>query len=292
MKAITTLSDVHYLDRGIALYESLKRHTKVDFIIYYLCLDKVTYDTLKVIDDEQLVPLYIEDEFKDNKDFELLANNNNSVPNGFSTFHFALASFFTDYILEKETLELVLYVDADILFYHSVDVIFNSMKGSSVGIIKHRHIEVGSRFGGYNVGVVCFRNDYNGKACLKWWSNTQINPVNKWSKEYGTCGDQKYLELFEKLFEGIKVLDDDIGHGAPWNLPLYRYYKNPSVIYWEYKKQLLVFIHFARFTYTEDSYKEYRNKEWHLHLEDHPEIKRYYDEYYEILKDVKLRYKL
>jgi len=29
-----------------------------------------------------------------------------------------------------------------------------------------------------------------------------------------------------------------------------------------------------------------------LHLEDHPEIKRYYDEYYEILKDVKLRYKL
>jgi len=52
-----------------------------------------------------------------------------------------------------------------------------------------------------------------------------MDPNNRWHKTHGLCGDQKYLELFFDLFESknIKILDENIGHGAPWNFTLYGY---------------------------------------------------------------------
>ena len=126
-RTFTTLSDEAYLDRGIALYESFYRlmtarsrqgYLQPSFKLYYLCLDEKTFSVLKGINDERLVPLFIEDEFRDNKDFETLVKHNKAVPLGMSHFHFALGSFFTHHIMEKVFPEYILYVDADIIFYY------------------------------------------------------------------------------------------------------------------------------------------------------------------------------
>ena len=288
MKTLVTLSDKYYLDRGIALFESINKFD-FDFRLYYLCLDRETFDKLTGID--KIIPIHISI-FNKDKAFRLLAKNHKSSPNQYSDFHFALASFFTNYVMDKTNQE-VLHIDADILFYRSPEVIFESVKGKSVDLILHRHNKIGTKVGGFNVGIVYFRNDDIGKKCLKWWRDVVLNTNNKYHKTHGTCGDQKYLELFSELFgrKNIKILDENIGHGAPWNLLLYDYLSGRR-IKWKGLTQDLVLTHFSHFSYNENSYKIMRKKEWNPELLNVPEVKVYYDEYFEILKDVKKRYEL
>jgi len=301
MYTMVTLSDKNYLDRGIALYESIKKFP-IDFRLFYLCLDGKTYDTLSQIGDTRLIPLLIDEEFKDNKDFYILAANNASVPiglsdeyydknklfPGYSDFHFALGSFFTHHIMEKEEPDEVLYVDSDILFYCDPELIFDAVVERSIGIIRHRHNEVGCIAGGYNVGIVYFRNNTTGRSCLNWWRDVVMNKDNPWFTEYGGCGDQKYLELFESKFGDVKILDADIGHAAPWNFSLYRYFDDDTIIDWNGVIQPLVFVHFSHFNYVGDKYEVARRGEWKLH----PPAKKYYDGYLLTLQDVKRRYAL
>ena len=292
MKVFTTLSDKYYLDRGIALYESIDRLMKVDYRLYYLCLDEITFNKLRKINNKELVPLYIKEEFRYNKDFDFLVKNNKSVPEGHSPFHFTLNSFFTNHIMERESPESILSIDADIIFRHSPEIIFEHAD-KSIGLILHRHNKIGAKVGGFNVGVIYFRNDDIGRKCLKWWRDVVMDKNNKWHKTHGTWADQKYLELFPVLFEkeNIKILDDNIGHAAPWNFTLYNYSDNKII--WKGITQILVFIHFSQFNYNENSYKVQRKKEWDFfHLLRNPAIKKYYDEYFEILKDVKQRHEL
>ena len=301
MYTLVTLSDKNYLDRGIALYESIKKFP-IDFRLFYLSLDGETYDVLNQVGDPRLIPLFIDEEFKDNKDFATLVANNTSVPiglsdeyyeknnlfPGYSDFHFALGSFFTQHIMEKEESDEILYVDSDILFYCNPELIFNAVVGKSIGIIKHRHNEVGCIAGGYNVGIVYFRNNTTGRSCLDWWRGVVMNKGNPWFAEYGGCGDQKYLELFESMFGDVKILDEDIGHAAPWNFSLYRYFEDETIIEWDGVMQSLVFIHFSHFNYIGDTYRVARRGEWGLHIP----AKRYYDGYLRTLHDVNRRHNL
>jgi len=164
------------------------------------------------------------------------------------------------------------------------------MEGKSIGIILHRHVKVGHHVGGYNVGIICFRTNETGRNCLKWWRDVVMDKSNPWFRKYGKVGDQKYLELFEEMFGDVKVLDDNIGHGAPWNLRLYKYFKDPTIIQWKGKVQPLVFVHFSHFNLanTKRGYKVARKREWSLY----PPAIRYYDGYYRTLLDVRKRYKL
>lgn len=299
--SFTTLSDHNYLDRGIALYESISKFLD-NYNLYYLCLDEYTFEKLKSIGDPNLVPCLLSEEFEGNEDFDKLLNENKYAPvgltekqyerlkvfPGFSEFHFALGSFFTNHIMETRNPYQLLYVDADILFYCSPKLIFDSVDGCSIGIIRHRHNKIGCIAGGYNVGVVYFRGDEVGRRCLRWWRDVVLNKNNEWHKKFGTCGDQKYLELFEKLFGNVKILDDDIGHGAPWNFHLYKYYADKTKIRWGDIIQDLVFVHFSHFDCNEKSYSVARKVEWKLHKP----AKKYYDEYAKIIRDVRERYEL
>ena len=80
MKAFKILTDKHYFDRGIALYESIDRLMECDYRFYYLCLDRYTFNIIVKINNKTLIPVCIEDKFCDNKGFELLVKNNQSVP--------------------------------------------------------------------------------------------------------------------------------------------------------------------------------------------------------------------
>ena len=115
----------------------------------------------------------------------------------------------------------------------------------------HRHNFIGHRDGGFNVGVVWFNNSSKGREVLAWWKNAVLK---REPKELSIMGDQKYLEAFIPMFgeEAIKVLDEDIGHGAPWNFRLYIYDEllKDNIIGWGDKKQKLVFNHFSQFKYT------------------------------------------
>jgi len=299
-KNICTLSDQNYLIKGLALYHSLMDNTNIPFNLYYLCMDNFTYDFLIKENLPNIYPINISNLEKDT-DFTILKKNTEYVANSHEcTYCFALSSFFTEYVVRVFKLPEITYIDSDIIFYEDIKYLYDSIGDKQIGIIKHRHLPIGHAVGGYNVGVMYFSGKGIGYECLKWWRDCVMDKTNKWYPKYGKVGggdgDQKYLEAFEPLFgsNNIKILDDDIGHGAPWNFRLYRYDFLNNIIFWGNKKQKMIFIHFSHFTpdYENNNYRIDRFGEWQNVDKLNNNIKQYYDNYFITLKKLKEKYKL
>ena len=237
-KHLVTLSDHNYLINGICLYESLCKYS-ANFVLHYLCLNDETYDKLTSLQLPNL-KCYNITELHNDPDFNTLQQNNSSRPidtsDGQSHFHWALASFFSGYLMFNYGLPHVLYIDSDIIFYDTVDKIFEAVHPKSIGIITHKHNKLdkaNTNVGYYNVGVIYFKNDEVGSNCLSFWRNCCIHPNNKYSAIFGSCGDQKYLELFDDLFgaQHVEVLCRKVGNGAPWNFTMFEFIGNNKIIW-------------------------------------------------------------
>ena len=271
VKHLVTLSDHNYIINGMCLYDSLCKTSK-DFVLHYLCLNQETYDELSSLELDNLKCYRMEELYED-PDFKTLKANNESRPidssDGQSHFHWALASFFSGYLMSNYDLPHILYVDSDILFYRDVQEVFDAMGSKSIGIITHKHNKLDkttTNVGYYNVGIIYFKNDEPGSKCLNFWRNCCIHSDNEYAEIFGSCGDQKYLELFDDLFgeENIEVLCRKVGNGAPWNFPMFEFL-SPTKVIWrdpngfvlkrgEQLEQDIVFNHFSHFT------PDYENK--------------------------------
>ena len=187
----------------------------------------------------------------------------------------ALASYFLRWLRNNGAGNLI-YVDADIYFYKNINYIEVQ---KSIGIIEHRFksYDPKRKVGHYNVGVIYFADDKAGNECLEWWNNVVMNDNNEFYEDYGSCGDQKYLELFQVFWPNDwEVLD--VGHAAPWNThQRYEIHSGDRCVTFQGLVQPLVFFHFSHFSVSGDGYRTQRNGEWH------PErtwAKELYDEYY------------
>jgi len=218
---ISCISDSNYLVYGLALRDSIAEHTNQDFVIHYLALDEETEKSLEGIEN---IKIYKMDCVEKDEMFEFLKANNPSKPGDLSPFHWALASFFTYYLMSEEDLPHCLYADTDICFYDDIKNIFDSVEKHDIGLITHKHVPLDymQSVGYYNVGVVYFNNSKESMKCLKFWRDCVADKDNPYAETFGTCGDQKYLELFSFMSEGVKIktLDHEIGHAAPWNFSL------------------------------------------------------------------------
>jgi hypothetical protein len=293
MRYYCTLSDKNYLIKGLALLESLKSLSSEQYLIYYLCMDDYTYDSINALTELNVKAINISS-LNDDEDFLTLKSNTEYVPEDFCTYCFALGSFISEYLTRTEKLDSIMYIDSDIVFHQDPKLIFETISNKSIGIILHRHVPIGHHCGGYNVGVVYFRNDDVGYKCLKWWRDCVMDPNNEWFAQYGRVGDQVYLEGFEPLFgeSNICVIDTGIGHGAPWNFALYQY--EGEDIIWNGNRQKMVFSHFSHFTpdYVNNTYSVDRGGEWGGLRLNTPEIVSYYDNYFISLKNAKKKYGL
>ena len=308
-KHLVVLSDYNYLKYGLTLYDSLEEHDKYKdtFILHYLCTDEKSYEKLCNLQLPNIKTYNIK-ELEDDEDFITLKSNHNENNTQYSKndeFHWALASFFSYYLIDKYELPHVLYVDADILFYEPVDKVFNALENKSIGLITHKHTHKHAETGYYNVGIVFFDNNETGKECLKFWRDCCIDPNNEYSETHGTCGDQKYLELFEKLFdeEEIKILCHDVGNLAPWNLHMCKLIGNNEFMWYDHngfvlepnssKVQSLVFMHFSHFTpdFDKETFKLDRGGEWGP-IGSHDGVVDLYKEYYIKCSNTKKKYKV
>ena len=132
-----------------------------------------------------------------------------------------------------------------------------------------------------------------------------VNPNNQWKKTHGNCGDQKYLELFEKILDRgeICIIDQSIGHTAPWNLNLSTLYTidNKMWVRWEtfnvipditHADQPLLFHHFAHFRIKDKGYKVDWEGEWHSDNWFYGLKKGLYDFYCEAMEISMEKYKV
>lgn len=210
-----TYFDKNYLIKGLSLIESLNKHEKGDFQIFIICLDEITRLIINKINppNTNTIPLH-DIERKDMALFE--AKKNRSLVE----YYWTLTPIIVNCILERYPfIDFLTYLDADILFYSSPDPIMDEFGTNSVLIHEHRFPSEQAflqKYGKYNVGLLCFRNDTNGLEVLKWWGARCI----EWCYarlENGKYGDQLYLDNWPEIFNSVAVLKN-IGAGvAPWN---------------------------------------------------------------------------
>ncbi len=215
-----TLFDKGFLNRGLALHDSLMRNVPKPFKLFILCMDSVSYDILQKMNLENVVLITLEDFEK--KEPDVAASKSNRT---LEEYCWTLGSCFTHFVMKNYTnpagdnSELVIYVDADLYFYSPIQPIFDLFGNNSTLIIPHNLPESRKQkeesVGKYNVGMLIFRNDEDGRACLKWWRDKCVEwCYNKIEPE--RFGDQKYLDYFEAKFKGVYILTHKGSNLAPW----------------------------------------------------------------------------
>jgi hypothetical protein len=238
-----TYFDRHYLTRGLALYQSLLRHSP-PFVLRVLCLDHDTYQTLAHLrlDHLALTPL-AELEAADSA---LLHVKPARRP---IEYYWNCGPAFLLYLLARHhQIDTLAYLDADLFFFGDPTPIYDELGLGSILLVHHRWPPAGSPRGPiprpkgmYNVGLVVFRRTASALACLKLWRERCL----EWCFdriEPGRFGDQKYLDEWPDRFDGV-IVSQHKGIGlAPWNLASYRYSYHGSRICVD--SDPLVFYHF------------------------------------------------
>lgn len=239
MRYFCTYFDHHYLPRGLALYRSLRRHCP-SFQLWVLCMDRASYKVLSQsgLSDIHLVAL---EDFEKGDDALLRSKQNRTL----IEYYFTCTPSLPLYILNNYPgVDSITYLDADLFFFTDPAAIFDEVADYSVAIVEHRfppYLRGLERFGVYNVGWLSFRRDERALACLQWWRERCI----EWC--YDTCedgrfADQKYLDNWPNLFQGVVVVRHKGANLGPWNVGNYRIHWDGNRVWVD--EQPLVFFHF------------------------------------------------
>lgn len=246
---ICTYFDFNFLPRGLALYDSIRKHND-DFIFYVLVFDEETYTYLIELQYENLVVIspgsynsffsISPEKFSDRKQYYFSATPNLCL-----------------YIFERfGEVEELLYLDADTYVTGSLETIYTETGSSSIAFCPHRFHPVfkflSKNYGYYNVGVNLFKRDETGIKCLKDWQND----CNSWYP--GKPGyplkffsDQIFLDNWPGRYQNIKIIDHPGINAAPWNIGNYKITLNNSQYMVE--NSPLVIYHFSSLKKTSDN---------------------------------------
>jgi hypothetical protein len=210
-----TLFDRAYLPHGLSLYQSLDRACKGRFVLHVLCMDDFTAGVLRELELPRLRVV----ELTDIEDEALrAARSDRSV----GEFCWTCTSPLLLHVLDGvEPGEIVAYVDADIRFFSDPSVVHVELGGGSIFVHEHgfapEHAHLLREAGRFNVGLVAFRNNEEGRACLERWK-AQCLAECRFDPAAGKCGDQNYLDEWPARYRGL-VISANPGVGlAPWNI--------------------------------------------------------------------------
>lgn len=209
-----TLFDSFYLSRGLALYNSLKVQ-KINFKLYVLAFDKLTFEILKDLKLENLIVIPLEE-----LETQEVLKVKKARTRG--EYCWTFTPRIINYIMKNYEVDMCTYLDADIYFFDTPQILIDEIvksKDRDVLITSHNyHKEYDQKHisGEYCVQFVTFKNNENGLKILEWWEKSCL----EWCYarlENGKYGDQKYLEQFNKKFKNVYV-SRELGAGlAPWN---------------------------------------------------------------------------
>jgi hypothetical protein len=230
-----TLFDSNFLARGLAMYNSLVA-THDNFILYIVCFDTLALKLLKKLQLPNLIPISLA-EFETE---ELLAVKSTRSS---GEYCWTCTSHVIRYILERFRLSELTYLDADLYFFNKPSILLDEFHKSngSVLITEHRYTPEYDQTitsGIYCVQFMTFKADEQGLKVLQWWQDRCM----EWCYarvEDGKFGDQKYLDHWPEMFEGIHVLQYLGGGVAPWNVQQYTIDEGPKV-----NRVPVVFYHF------------------------------------------------
>lgn len=233
MMNFCTLFDSYYLHKGIALYLSLERVTS-DFHLYVMAFDKNSFDKLRSFGFTRMTVELLDD--FETPELKAVKPTRNKAEYCWTAGPSVIYHFLKKYGLEKIT-----YLDSDLFFLASPEIIEKEAGESSV-VITEQNIseEAAKRYGRYCVQYMTFKNDEDGLGALTWWRDSCID----WCfqiMEPTRYADQKYIDEFPKKWNNVYVLKN-LGVGiAPWNMHRYKY--SESTLSFKDEEWPLVFFH-------------------------------------------------
>jgi len=162
------------------------------------------------------------------------------------------------FVLEKYNVESCTYIDADVFFFQSPEILLEELGDESVLITEHRfspEYDQSDISGKYCVQFITFKHDFRGMKTLNWWRNACLEWCHAYP-ENGKLGDQKYLDDWTTRFEGIHELKNLGGGVAPWNVQQYQIFVRNGNI-WGKERTTgcefpVIFYHFHYLRFFED----------------------------------------
>lgn len=240
--------DINYTPHARSLAESLFAVSPESELITF-CMDDQSFESLTNNRPQNVRPIHYSDLEAAFPNL-LSAKNNRTKVEYFYTCSPAICNYVLNHL---EGINEVTYLDADLYFFSNPEPIFSELGNASVGIIEHKFSIFTKRnivYGIYNVGWITFRKDANGLACLNSWTNNCIDWCYQ-RLEGNKYADQKYLDYWQRDFEGIYVIKNIGANLAIWNISNYRIsYRNNSVFV---NDNELIFYHFANFKQIESN---------------------------------------
>ncbi|MBX3588577.1 MAG: hypothetical protein KF796_18260 [Ramlibacter sp.] len=235
-----TLFDSNYLLKGVVMLQTLRQwcptaevevlcmDSQTQRLLQTLALPGVTTLSLQTVEDEDL----------------LRVKPGRSI----AEYCWTLSASLCWYLMRNRPgVEMLTYLDADLMFFSPVEPLFDEIGGKSIAIIEHRftprlrHLEA---YGRYNVEWVSFRRDADGLQCLQRWRDQCI----EWCfarLEDGKLGDQKYLDAWPQDYPSVHVLQHKGAGVAPWNYPNHQFREAGGAIFVD--EAPLLFYHFHQF---------------------------------------------
>ena len=240
-KYICTYFDYSFLPRGLALFFSLKQFYD-EFDFYILTFDEQTFNHIEGLNEDKIKLISFKeyndyfqtsiDRFEDKKQYYFSATPNICI-----------------YLLEQNPeIDLLLYLDADVYIFNSLENLFAEVESASIAFCAHRFTTLykylSKNHGKYNVGVNFFRNDEISKSCLKDWQNDCTN----WYKgmpgyDLVYFSDQIFLDEWERKYPNVKIIQNIGVNVAPWNIARY-HFSEKNREYYVNESPLIIF-HFS-----------------------------------------------
>jgi hypothetical protein len=143
----------------------------------------------------------------------------------FTEYCWTLTPAVIRYCLERHQLPECTYLDADLYFFESPDLLLSEVKKASrdVLITPHNFTRIFDQTKGsgkYCVQFVYFKNSHRARALLEKWYRQCL----EWCYdrvEEGRFGDQKYLDSWPEDYPDVVWVQKHEGIGAPWNIQRY-----------------------------------------------------------------------
>lgn len=219
----TTLFDSYYLDKGIALHRSLVKSSGDDFQLFIFCFDDKSKEILEAENLKNTVILSHRDLEKAYPELTKLKEERSKAE-----YCWTCTPASIEYVLDNYEVDSCTYIDADLYFFQDSSVLLDEILDAKADIVitPHRFSNTlrDKRFlkrsGKYCVEFNYFNQSANAREALTWWREKCF----EWCYhlyEPERMGDQKYLEKFPELFEGVHELRHLGGGVAPWNLRQY-----------------------------------------------------------------------